>query len=132
MSEVELTPEEPVWRLRARLAAFVALALLLGLQFFVPPVQFTLLLGMVIALGALAMGRPLGIAIVGVRAFLELADSLASLHEFGLLAAASQALGALEHGIGMRACAFAAPDATSERVTELQAALRRFAWSESR
>lgn len=61
------------------------------------------------------MGRPLGIAIVGVRAFLELADSLASLHEFGLLAAAFQALGAL--GLGALAWVLyrRSSDASQER-----------------
>lgn len=119
MSEVEATPEEPVWRQRARLAALAVLALTLCLQFVLPPVQPALLLGTVIALGALAFGRPLGIAIVGVRAILELADSLATLHELGLLAAAFQALGAL--GLGALAWVLyrMSPDASQERLWTL-------------
>jgi hypothetical protein len=115
MSEEPEQPDEPVWRARARIGALIVLSISLGLECLLPPVEPGLLLGTIVALGALVMRRPLGIAVVAVRALVELAYSLSTLREFGPLAATFHAASAL--GLGALAWVLyqSSPHAEQER-----------------
>ncbi len=98
MSEVGSEVEEPVWRARARVAAMAFLVLGILLDLAGPAPGPAVLLGSIVAVVAVYLRLPFGVAVLFIDAALELVDVIVSYAEHGVLSALGHAAFAL--GLG--------------------------------